>query len=135
MDSYAIVIVPLSEADGGGYVGYVPDLPGCMGDGETREEALQDTTAAMQAWLETNANLDRPTPEPGSATAKIKARDRAMLSAMRAALDYIESQDGEIRHLERKLETLLALMQEDGTSRTLLAGNLEARLIGSVKRH
>lgn len=32
---YPIVIEPLSQEDGGGYVATVPDLPGCMSGGET----------------------------------------------------------------------------------------------------
>ncbi|MGH1356548.1 MAG: type II toxin-antitoxin system HicB family antitoxin [Thalassovita sp.] len=32
---YPIVLVPLCEEDGGGFAAYVPDLPGCMSDGET----------------------------------------------------------------------------------------------------
>ncbi|CAK0770758.1 hypothetical protein WCLP8_4630002 [uncultured Gammaproteobacteria bacterium] len=32
---------PLSEADGGGWLAEVPDLPGCMSDGATPEEAAQ----------------------------------------------------------------------------------------------
>ncbi len=33
---YTVVIKALSDEDGGGYVATVPDLPGCMSDGETR---------------------------------------------------------------------------------------------------
>jgi hypothetical protein len=39
---YAVLIEPLSKADGGGWLASVPALPGCMGDGDTREEALAD---------------------------------------------------------------------------------------------
>lgn len=31
---YRIVVQPLPAEDGGGYLAYVPDLPGCMADGE-----------------------------------------------------------------------------------------------------
>ena len=36
---YAVMIAPLSAEDGGGFLATVPDLPGCMSDGETPEEA------------------------------------------------------------------------------------------------
>ena len=36
---YPVVITPLAEEEGGGYLATVPDLPGCMSDGATREEA------------------------------------------------------------------------------------------------
>ena len=38
--AYPVTIVPLSVDDGGGYAAVVPDLPGCMSDGESPEEAL-----------------------------------------------------------------------------------------------
>ena len=37
---YPVLIEPLPVEDGGGFVATVPDLPGCMSDGETPEEAL-----------------------------------------------------------------------------------------------
>jgi len=36
--NYKIKIIKLTEEDGGGYLAYVPELPGCMSDGETLEE-------------------------------------------------------------------------------------------------
>ena len=36
----AIMVEPLSEADGGGWLASVPALPGCLGDGETPDAAL-----------------------------------------------------------------------------------------------
>ncbi len=37
---YAVRIERLAESDGGGYLALVPDLPGCMSDGETEAEAV-----------------------------------------------------------------------------------------------
>ena len=64
---YAIVITPLSDRDGGGFAGYVPDLPGCMSDGESHEEALANTRLAIQEWIDTARKLGRKIPAPGSA--------------------------------------------------------------------
>ena len=33
---YAIIVEPLSAEDGGGFVATVPDLPGCMSDGDRK---------------------------------------------------------------------------------------------------
>ena len=44
---YAIMVEPLSDADGGGWLATVPALPGCMGDGDTPEAALADAEAAI----------------------------------------------------------------------------------------
>ena len=38
--TYPVVVEPLPEEEGGGFAAIVPDLPGCMSDGETPEEAL-----------------------------------------------------------------------------------------------
>ena len=35
----------LHAEDGGGYLAVVPDLPGCMSDGDTPAEAVQNVTA------------------------------------------------------------------------------------------
>ena len=41
---YPVVIEPLSKDDGGGFAAIVPDLPGCMSDGETPEEAAASSS-------------------------------------------------------------------------------------------
>ena len=61
---YQIVIDHLSDEDGGGCLATVTDLPGCMADGETREEALQRVEDAMQAWASTAAEMGREVPAP-----------------------------------------------------------------------
>jgi antitoxin HicB len=47
---YAIVVEPLKAEDAGGWLATVPALPGCMGDGETREAATADALAAIEEW-------------------------------------------------------------------------------------
>jgi predicted RNase H-like HicB family nuclease len=61
---YAVVVQPLSEEDGGGFAAIVPDLPGCMSDGETPQEALANAEDAIQAWLEAAAELGHTVPIP-----------------------------------------------------------------------
>ena len=61
---YPIVIEPLPEADGGGFVASVPDLPGCMSDGDTPQEALATIDDAIAAWIEAAADLGRDIPPP-----------------------------------------------------------------------
>lgn len=111
---YAIVILPLSEADGGGYAAQVPDLPGCMSDGDTPEEAVANVRDAIACWLDENAELGRDRPTVGASVERHRARDRAMLEALRAALDYADHQDGKIAQLEAKVRTLITLMSSEG---------------------
>ena len=61
---YAIVVRPLSSADGGGYAATVPDLPGCMADGDTPEEALGRASDAIASWIEAAQDLGHAVPEP-----------------------------------------------------------------------
>jgi predicted RNase H-like HicB family nuclease len=61
---YQIVIDHLSDEDGGGYLATVTELPGCMADGETREEALQRVEDAIQVWVSTAVELGREVPAP-----------------------------------------------------------------------
>ena len=45
--------VVLEESDEGGYTAYVPSLPGCISEGETRETALKNIQEAIELYLET----------------------------------------------------------------------------------
>jgi antitoxin HicB len=56
---YAILVEPLADADGGGWLASVPALPGCMGDGETREAALADVQNAIAEWKDAARQLGR----------------------------------------------------------------------------
>lgn len=63
---YPVVIRPLSQDEGGGYLATFPDLPGCMSDGETPEEALKNARDAFLEWMETaRRRPDFHIPEPG----------------------------------------------------------------------
>ena len=46
------------------YIGPVPDLPGCMADGETPSEASENVKIVMREWMETALAAGRPIPEP-----------------------------------------------------------------------
>ena len=61
---YPVMIEPLSVEDGGGFLATVPDLPGCMSDGETPEEALANVRDAIAAWIEEARALGRSVPNP-----------------------------------------------------------------------
>jgi antitoxin HicB len=63
---YPFEITPLLKAEGGGYVIRFPDLPGCISDGETPEEALENGADALEGWLETRRKLGLTIPMPGS---------------------------------------------------------------------
>jgi len=43
----------LEAAEEGGYTVFVPSLPGCISEGDTREEALKNIREAIELYLET----------------------------------------------------------------------------------
>ena len=49
---YMKVKVVLEEQDEGGFTVYVPSLPGCVSQGETKEEALKNIKEAIELYLE-----------------------------------------------------------------------------------
>jgi len=46
------VKIVLEPSDEGGYSVYVPSLPGCISEGNTREEALANIREAIELYLE-----------------------------------------------------------------------------------
>ncbi|MGL5061786.1 MAG: type II toxin-antitoxin system HicB family antitoxin [Microcoleus sp.] len=52
------VIIYWSEEDLA-FIAEVPELPGCMADGETYREALENLEIIMQEWIETARQLGR----------------------------------------------------------------------------
>ena len=48
---YPFELSPLSDDEGGGWLTTYPDLPGCMSDGESPEEAMANGKDALEAWL------------------------------------------------------------------------------------
>jgi len=49
MIRYAVII---EKAPDGGYGAYVPDLPGCVGMGNTKEDTMENIIEAIQFHLE-----------------------------------------------------------------------------------
>ena len=61
---YPIVVEPLPVEDGGGFVATVPDLPGCMSDGATPEEAVSNVQDAIITRIEAARDLGHEVPKP-----------------------------------------------------------------------
>jgi antitoxin HicB len=57
---FDVVLEPQPE---GGYTVYVPDLPGCVSEGETEDEALAMIRDAMEGYLEVRRERDWPLPQ------------------------------------------------------------------------
>jgi predicted RNase H-like HicB family nuclease len=57
------VIIYWSDEDNA-FTAEVPELPGCMADGKTHQEALINVEVITQEWVETANEIGRPIPEP-----------------------------------------------------------------------
>jgi antitoxin HicB len=62
--AYAVIVEPLPEAEGGGFIASVPDLPGCMTDAETPEAALVAIRSVIDEWIAEAKRLGRVVPLP-----------------------------------------------------------------------
>lgn len=109
LTDYPIVIVPLSEEDGGGYLGYAPDLKGCMSDGETPDTALANAMDAVREWLAACKAFGRPIPEPGSAARRARAERDRLVSLSKEVVEKVENVDQRLDLLSKEIEHLSEL--------------------------
>ena len=62
---YPFELRPLAKEEGGGWLVTFPDLPGCMSDGETPEDAIANGRDAAAAWIAAAQEAGREVPRPG----------------------------------------------------------------------
>ena len=63
-EAYTHIISPLSPEEGSGFLMSFPDLPGCISDGETIEEAIHNGRDAFLAWISARADMGKEIPRP-----------------------------------------------------------------------
>jgi predicted RNase H-like HicB family nuclease len=66
-------MVFLTEAEEGGYVVTCPALPGCVSEGDTREEALRNIKDAIEGYLVVLRRHRDPLPKVDVETVEIAA--------------------------------------------------------------
>ena len=59
---YEIIIYWSNEDDA--FIADVPELRGCLADGETYQEALANAEVIIREWIETAQSLGREIPKP-----------------------------------------------------------------------
>ena len=62
MSKYEIIIYWSEEDEA--FIAEIPELPGCMADGKTYQEALSNAEVIIQEWIETAKELGRSIPQP-----------------------------------------------------------------------
>ena len=63
MGSRYEIIIFWSDEDHA-FVAEIPELPGCMADGKSYQEALSNAEQIIQEWIATAKELGRPVPQP-----------------------------------------------------------------------
>ncbi len=61
---YQYEIIIYYSRDDEAYIAEVPELAGCMADGSTAKEALENIEVVISEWIETAKQLGRAIPEP-----------------------------------------------------------------------
>lgn len=61
---YEVFVEPLNRKLGGGFIAYAPALTGCVADGATSEEALENLADAIDCWIDYARQSGRRIPEP-----------------------------------------------------------------------
>lgn len=91
-------LTPLAEEDGGGWMITFPDLPGCMSDGSSVEEAVVNGAEAEAAWLAAADKWGRPKPKslitrlPVSLHQELKIQARAEGASLNTLIVTLLSQ-------------------------------------------
>ena len=84
-DAYQFTVRPLSKEEGGGYLVEYPDIPGCMSDGETVEEAIANGREALRDCVAVFRESGRKVPKPGIEAAQWRQRlPRTLYSKLKA---------------------------------------------------
>jgi antitoxin HicB len=74
LDEYQFTVRPLSKEEGGGFLVEYPDIPGCMSDGETIDEAITNGREALRDCMEVFHESGREIPKPSIAAAQWRQR-------------------------------------------------------------
>lgn len=74
LGEYQFTVRPLSKDEGGGYLVEYPDIPGCMSDGDTIEEAISNGKEALRDCLDVFRETGRKLPKPSVEAAQWRQR-------------------------------------------------------------
>jgi antitoxin HicB len=74
LDKYRMTIRPLSKEEGGGFLVEYPEIPGCMSDGETVEEAIAQGREALRDCLAVFRESGQQIPAPEREAAQWRQR-------------------------------------------------------------
>jgi len=91
--SYPAVFYPWDEGEG--YTVEVPDLLGCVTEGDSLVDAMFMGIDAASGWILTNMELGRPVPPPSPISAIRPDADGGFVSLLPLDMDAYAAQYGE----------------------------------------
>ena len=103
---YLIVVSPLSEEDGGGFVARVPDLPGCFGDGESQSEALGDAQKAIVEWIDEYSKMGRDIPQPGSMANEARLQRESEIKLITDLRNRLRENEKDFESLDLRIDAI-----------------------------
>lgn len=74
LNAYQFTVRRLSKEEGGGYLVEYPEIPGCMSDGETIEEAIENGREALRDCIAAFQESGRTVPKPSVEAAQWRQR-------------------------------------------------------------
>jgi antitoxin HicB len=119
---YSVLLRPLAEDDGGGWIAVVPDLPGCLADGATAMEALEQVGEAIEAWIAAAKKYCRPVPNPDDFIEL--TFPQALPDEMKRQAEHIARQMHNLQPWEHPEQELLAAIYAEMARITIRRANL-----------
>jgi antitoxin HicB len=87
--------VSIEEAPEGGYFIQIKDLPGCLSQGETIEEALENIEEARHIWMESMYEDENEIPLPGTAEKQYSGKFNIRIpKSLHRKLDKMAEEEG-----------------------------------------
>ena len=78
--------VVLYPSDEGGYTAYVPSLPGCISEGNTREQAISNIKEAIELYLEPVEDDLTPSPDTEIMEVAVKSLKAVSCASLRSTI-------------------------------------------------
>jgi predicted RNase H-like HicB family nuclease len=116
VSKYPVAVTALSDEDGGGYMAMAVDLKGCMADGDTQSEAVDNLQNAILEWIDEAVRLQRRVPAPGEAIARAHKEHKSLIEVLQKQDELLTRQteafEKQRAELSRLRQQVLSLSME-----------------------
>ena len=134
LDAYPFTVRKLTAEGGGGYLVEYPDVPLCLSDGETIEEAITNGRDALEGSLKCYLQDGKPLPKPSSGKAYSGTFRVRMSKTMHAQIAARAKEEGVSLNLFVVEAAAEAAGRHEGSSRIGTRRHQLGKPIESAKR-